>query len=94
MDFKLPMPFGRSTRLARAGSDDPFTSFRREMDRLFEDFNRGWAAPTTFGTSEFLSPKVNIAETDKGLEITADLPGIDQKRYRDQPKRRRTNTQG
>ena len=78
MDFKLPMPFDRSTRLAR-GSDDPFTSFRREMDRLFEDFNRGWAVPTTFGTSEFLSPKVNIAETDKGLEVTADLPGIDQK---------------
>jgi len=79
MDFKLPMPFNRSTRLARAGLDDPFTSFRREMDRLFEDFNRGWAVPTTFGTSEFLSPKVNIAETDKGLEVTADLPGIDQK---------------
>ena len=79
MDFNLPMPFGRSTRLARAGSDDPFTSFRREMDRLFEDFNRGWAVPTTFGTIEFLSPKVNIAETDKGLEVTADLPGIDQK---------------
>ncbi len=66
MDFNLPMPFGRSTRLARAGSDDPFTSFRREMDRLFEDFNRGWAVPTTFGTSEFLSPKVTIAETDNG----------------------------
>ena len=79
MDFKLPMPFSPSTRLTRAGSDDPFTSFRREMDRLFEDFNRGWAVPTTFGTSEFLSPKVNIAETDKGLEVTADLPGIDQK---------------
>ena len=27
----------------------------------------------------FLSPKVNVAETDKGLELTADLPGVDQK---------------
>ena len=80
MDFNLPMPFRRSTRLARAGMDtDPFTSFRREIDRLFEDFTRGWAVPATFGTSEVLSPKVNIAETDKGLEVTADLPGIDQK---------------
>jgi HSP20 family protein len=26
-----------------------------------------------------LSPKVNVAETDKGLEVTADLPGIDQR---------------
>ena len=55
-----------------------FTSFRREMDRLFDDFTRGWAAPATFATG-LLSPKVNVAETDKGLEITADLPGIDQK---------------
>jgi HSP20 family protein len=79
MAFKLPLPFGRSARLAPAGLDDPFTSFRREMDRLFEDFTRSWAAPATFGTSDFLSPKVNIAETDKGLEVTADLPGIDGK---------------
>ena len=79
MDFKSLLPFGRSTALSRAATDtDPFTSFRREMDRLFDDFTRGWAAPATFATG-LLSPKVNVAETDKGLEITADLPGIDQK---------------
>jgi hypothetical protein len=49
------------------------------MDRMFDDFTRGWAVPATFGTSGMLSPKVNVAETDKGLEVTADLPGIDQK---------------
>ena len=31
------------------------------------------------GRAALLSPNVNVAETDKGLEVTADLPGIDQK---------------
>ena len=80
MDFKSLLPFGRSTALSRAATDtDPFTGLRREMDRLFDDFTRGWAAPATFATSGLLAPKVNAAETDKGLEITAELPGIDQK---------------
>jgi HSP20 family protein len=48
------------------------------MDRMFDDFTRGWVVPATFGTSGMLSPKVNVAETDKGLEVTADLPGIDE----------------
>jgi HSP20 family protein len=80
MEFKSLLPFGRSTGLSRARTDtDPFTSLRREMDRMFDDFTRGWVVPATFGTSGMLSPKVNVAETDKGLEVTADLPGIDQK---------------
>jgi HSP20 family protein len=80
MEFKSLLPFGRSTGLSRATAyTDPFTSLRREMDRMFDDFTRGWAVPATFGTRGMLSPKVNVAETDKGLEVTADLPGIDQK---------------
>ena len=36
MDFKSLMPFGSSTGLARMGTEtDPFTSLRRDMDRLF-----------------------------------------------------------
>jgi HSP20 family protein len=80
MDFKSLMPFGRSTGLSRTGTEsDPFTSLRRDMDRLFEDFTRGWGLPANLATSALLSPKVNVAETDKGLEVTADLPGVDQK---------------
>lgn len=76
MDFRSLMPFGRAP-LIRPGEGDPFTSLRREMERLFEDFSRGGAVgPVGQG---FLTPKVNIAETEKGLELTADLPGVDQK---------------
>lgn len=80
MDFKSLIPFGRSTGLARGDGDfDPFLSLRREMDRMFDDFSRGWSLPSPASSNGFLSPRVDVAETDKGLEVTAELPGIDQK---------------
>ncbi|HTV30000.1 MAG TPA: Hsp20/alpha crystallin family protein [Xanthobacteraceae bacterium] len=69
----------------------PFESLRREVNRLFDDFDGGfWRAPFA---SSFLDiapfrrpnvtftavPAVDIAETDKAYEITAELPGIDEK---------------
>lgn len=64
----------------------PFESLRREVDRLFDDFNIGRRAP--LGRSFLDSwpratwvgvPAVDVAETDKASEITAELPGIDEK---------------
>ncbi len=79
MDMKSLIPFGRSLSPTRSGGeDDPFAMMRREMDRLFDSFSRDWNVPAAMG-SAFLSPKVDVAETDKGLEISAELPGIDQK---------------
>ena len=80
MDFKSLMPFGRSSALSRTGNDsDPFVSLRREMDRLFDDFTQVWDVPAFSGSSGMLSPRVDVAETEKGIEIKAELPGIDPK---------------
>ena len=69
----------------------PFGSLRREMERLFEDFDRGfWGAPMRragLGLEPFWRegmglnaiPAVDIAEKPKAYEITAELPGIDEK---------------
>jgi HSP20 family protein len=69
----------------------PFESLRREMDRLFDDFGRGfWSTPfrpSTFAVEPFwrgelaggAEPAVDIAESDKAYEITAELPGMDEK---------------
>jgi HSP20 family protein len=68
----------------------PFESLRREVDRLFEDFGvSSWRSP--FGRSVFdvepfwrgevswgKAPAVDIAESDKAYEITAELPGMDE----------------
>ncbi len=69
----------------------PFESLRREVDRLFDDFSGGiWRSP--FGRSFFdiepfrrseaafgVVPAVNVTQTDKGYEITAELPGMEEK---------------
>ncbi|HVI13689.1 MAG TPA: Hsp20/alpha crystallin family protein [Pseudolabrys sp.] len=69
----------------------PFESFRREVDRLFDDFSSGiWRSP--FGRSFFdiepfrrteaafgSVPAVDVTQTDKGYEITAELPGMEDK---------------
>ena len=70
----------------------PFDGLRREIDRLFDDFDRGfWRSP--FGRSVFdaepfwprqlatwsTPPAVDIAEKDNAFEVTAELPGMDEK---------------
>jgi HSP20 family protein len=79
MNLKSMMPSGRTPSPARRDSDrDPFALMRQEMDRLFDSFTRDWSLPTTL-PGGFLSPKVDVAESEKGLEISAELPGVDQK---------------
>ena len=69
----------------------PFESLRREIDQLFEDFGRG-AGHTPFHRSIFdvepfwrreltwpAAPAVDIAEKDNAYEVTAELPGMDEK---------------
>lgn len=73
MDIRSLIPFraGLPERPA-----DPFAAMRREMDRLFEEFGR-WSP--TVASDGFLNPKVDIAETAEGLEMTAELPGVAEK---------------
>jgi HSP20 family protein len=62
---------------------DPFTSFRREVDRMFDDFfrsagqglqpwNAGWPA---------MAPRIDISDSDKELVVTAEMPGLDEKDF-------------
>ncbi|MGH6987566.1 MAG: Hsp20/alpha crystallin family protein [Caulobacteraceae bacterium] len=60
--------------------EDPFTSFRREFDRLFDDFLRP-SEPRSFGAERQgeARPAVDVRETEKEYEVCAELPGIEQK---------------
>jgi HSP20 family protein len=72
-------------------SRKPFEGLRREIDRLFDDFDRGlWSAPfrrSIFDVEPFWSravswtaePAVDIVEKEKAYEIAAELPGMDDK---------------
>ncbi len=67
----------------------PFESLRRDVERLFDEFDDGfWRSPfrsSLFAGAPFrrvelpAPPAVDVSETDKAYEITADLPGMDEK---------------
>lgn len=77
-DIRSLIPFGRNA-MARAAAYDPFAALRQDMDRMFEDFGRNWPVNFTEGKDGFVLPRVDVAETDAGLELTAELPGFDEK---------------
>ena len=66
-----------------------FHSLRREVDRIFEDFDRGFFRMpfrrSGFDVAPFFRPEiswgtvpaVDIAEKDSTFEITAELPGLE-----------------
>jgi HSP20 family protein len=83
---QLPMKTEKTQAVGR-----PFASLRREIDHLFENFDRDfwgfpwrrsafdveplWRRELTFAAN----PAVDITESDKFYEITAELPGLDEK---------------
>ena len=86
-ETKLPITKQPSAP-ALFGDWRPFEALRKEVDRLFDDFGddfwqrpfrslaggeKGWARKFV------ATPAADVTETDKVYEITAELPGIDQK---------------
>lgn len=54
---------------------EPLFGFPRDFQRLFDDF-----LPQGRGSDGgFFNPDVDVAETDKEIRISVDLPGVDQK---------------
>jgi len=83
---KLPVPSENSPP-ALPQEWRPLERLRHEIDRLFEDFGGGFFggslfddAPSRGGQSLFPAmPDIEVTETDKAYEITAELPGMDEK---------------
>ncbi len=71
---------GNENALSRPEAD-PFFLFQHRMNRLFDDFLEGFdLAP--FGRENggssvgVLSPKVDVAESNDSVQVTAELPGM------------------
>ena len=79
VDFKALVPWRSKAQTPAPRDDyfDPFVTFRREMDRMFDDFFGGPRANS--GSWPALTPAVGIDETEKELVITAELPGVTEK---------------
>lgn len=77
--------FNRSAASLPARSEgysaDPFFRLQHEMNRLFDDAFAGFGMPAAFrgeGADGRL-PRIDVRETDKAIEIEAELPGVDEK---------------
>ncbi|MDE5455951.1 Hsp20 family protein [Bradyrhizobium sp. CSA112] len=73
MNAKSVIPVGTQRAVTRRETN-PFSLLQQEIDRLFEGVTRnlpGLAATTM--------PSMDISETDKVIEITAELPGLEKK---------------
>jgi HSP20 family protein len=90
-ETETKLPVGKEEKgTDRPAEWRPFESLRREVDRLFEDFQLGsWRSP--FGRSVFdiqpfwrgeigwgKAPAVDIVDKGNAFEITAELPGMDE----------------
>jgi HSP20 family protein len=74
MSLKSLIPVGGDRGISRPSSN-PFSALQQEIDRLFEGFSRGFSG---FPGRE-LMPSMDLSETDKEIEITAELPGLEEK---------------
>lgn len=86
---RMPVKTEKASGPAASGSW-PFQSLRREIDRLFDDFNLfDWRRPSRsildvdlsrFARPDWMvTPAMDLVEGDKAYEVTAELPGIDEK---------------
>jgi HSP20 family protein len=77
MNFRSIVPFRGNQSVARPGLD-VFGSLQREVDRLFDEFARGFGTLPGPSNGNFM-PSMDINETDKEFVITAELPGLERK---------------
>lgn len=68
--MKLPGLWSRSDF-----ATEPFKTFRKEMEDWFSEVDKKMPS-LRLGAGV---PAVNVAETDKAIEITAELPGVEEK---------------
>ncbi|GBD42579.1 Spore protein SP21 [bacterium HR40] len=56
---------------------EPFLSFRREMDRIFDEFFRSSGLSLTAGEAWMPAPQLDLVETDEEYRVIVELPGVD-----------------
>jgi HSP20 family protein len=57
------------------------SSFRRELDKLFDDFSRGFHTPSALADigSFDLAPEMDVSDSEKEITLSIELPGVSEK---------------
>ena len=72
---KAMVPVDADRPVGRQDSN-PFSFLQQEIDRLFEGFSRNFPA---FTASSAAVARMDVSETDKAIEVTAEVPGLESK---------------
>jgi HSP20 family protein len=80
------IPWNRNRALATRPQDvvDPFNMLGRDINSVFGDFLVDWTRPDRRlnmidrQMGSFM-PEIDVTETDREFQVTADLPGMDEK---------------
>ncbi len=64
--------------LARFDELNPFYTLRNEMDRLFDNYFRGFELDRFGSGSLAFQPKVNVADSEKEITVSVEIPGMDE----------------
>lgn len=79
MEFTDLVPFKHRRRNGgRAASLTPFERMHDEIDRLFEDFLPQFSGASGADSGFGALASIDVGETDDALEVTADLPGMEE----------------
>jgi HSP20 family protein len=83
MKSLIPWSGKSQTPSLRDDVHDPFAAFRRDVERVFDDFfggfaGRGFGPLTGFGA---ITPAIDVSETETEVVIAADLPGLNEKDF-------------
>lgn len=76
-------------RLGNSHITHPVYRFHQEIDRMFDDFFRGFGFPATgfdrvfpsLAESEWLKPTVDIAASNEEYTISVEIPGVESKDF-------------
>ena len=83
MRYLTPFSWGhRRVPANREPESAPLNVFQREMNRLFDNFFKGTGIKPWEEEMESLgtfSPQVNMTEDEKSIQVSAELPGLDEK---------------
>ncbi len=84
MNLKELIPWYRDKdgNLLKNTDDNPFLTLQREMNQMFDSFSRSIFDDSSFFKgrgSGMVSTKMDVKETDKNIQVTLELPGIEEK---------------
>jgi len=79
MDFKNLIPFGKKNVEVRREEENPFAVMQREMNRVFDAFNRSWGLGAFPEYTGAFMPRLDVIEDARAFTITAELPGMSEK---------------